>query len=220
VPDVTGLTVAQAGDALQGVGLRLGEATEENSDRVPRGNIIDQTPEAANELEEGSAVDVTVSAGVAETTVPSLVGLSLDEARQALREADLDLGDTTPAPSEDPRGTVTKVDPKEGETVPVGSKVDLRYANGSNRVPDVVGRTAGEARTLLEQAGFSVPQETTRETDRAEPGTVISQSPGAKESRRLGSTVTFVVAAEPPAPTPTPSPTPTESSLPTETVVP
>ena len=39
-----------------------------------------------------------------ETTVPSLVGLSLDEARQALREADLELGATTQGPSKRARG--------------------------------------------------------------------------------------------------------------------
>ena len=54
---------------------------------------------------------MTVSAGVAETSVPQLVGLSLDEASQALREANLKVGDTTPVPSKDPQGTVRRVEP-------------------------------------------------------------------------------------------------------------
>ena len=215
VPDVTGLTVEKAREALRAEGLKLGEQTEQNDDTVPEGNIIDQTPEARAQLEQGGAVDVTVSAGVEETTVPSLVGLTLDQARQALRENDLDLGTTNQVPSGDPQGTVVRVDPKEGETVPVGSKVDVRYASGSNRVPDVTGSSAGEARSKLEQAGFAV-NETQQETDEAEPGTVVSQSPGAKETQRLGSTVTIVVAtAPPPEPSPTPTPSPTETLLPT-----
>ena len=217
VPDVTGLTVPQAQDALQQQGLRLGEQTTENSDSVPKGNIIDQSPEDGTQLDEGSAVDVTVSAGVRETTVPSLVGLSLDEARRALRDADLTLGSTRSVPSEEPQGTVTKVDPGEGETVPAGSAVDVRYASGNNRVPDVVGQSSGEARRTLEQAGFQV-NETTQETGEAEAGTVVSQSPGAKETSRLGSTVTIVVATAPPQPTETP--TPTESATPTDTGLP
>src|SRR5215203_407758 len=78
VPDIAGLTLSQARDALQQENLRLGQTEEQNSDKVPNGSIIDQTPESASEVEVDSVVDVTVSAGQAETTVPSLVGLSLD----------------------------------------------------------------------------------------------------------------------------------------------
>jgi serine/threonine-protein kinase len=218
VPDVQGLTVPQARDALTEAGLRLGEQTPQNSDQVPEGNIIDQSPVADAELEEGKAVNVTVSAGVEQTTVPALVGLSLDEASQVLREAGLRLGDTTPKPSEEAQGTVTKVDPKEGETVPVDSAVDVSYASGNNRVPDVTGDSEGEARSKLEAAGFQVST-TQQETAEAEPGTVVSQSPGARETARLGSTVSLVIATAPPTPTETPTtpPTPTETGLPSVT---
>jgi serine/threonine-protein kinase len=215
VPEVTGLTVPQAKRALSEANLQLGTETPQASDTVPEGNIIDQSPEARAQVDEGGSVDVTVSTGVEEATVPSLVGLSLNEASTALREAGLELGDTTPVPSEDPQGTVVRVSPKEGETVPAGSKVDLRYASGSNRVPDVVGKSAGEASSLLEQAGFAV-RETEQETGDVEPGSVASQSPGAKETVRLGSTVTIVVATAPPEPSPTPTPTDTTTLLPTD----
>jgi serine/threonine-protein kinase len=218
VPDVTGLTVQEAERELEAVGLRLGEQQQENSDTVPEGNIIDQSPVDGAELEEGKPVDVTVSAGVEETTVPSLVGLSLDEASQVLREAGLKLGDRTEVPSEEERGTVIRVNPKEGETVPVGSAVDVRYASGNNRVPDVTGMSEGEASGTLQDAGFQVTT-TQQETADAEPGTVVSQSPGARETARLGSTVTIVVATAPPTPTApeSPTPTPTDTGLPTVT---
>ena len=220
VPDITGLTLAEARQSLQQENLTLGQVEEKNDDRVPQGSIIDQTPESASEVEQNSSVDVTVSAGKAETTVPSLVGLSLDEATQALRDNDLALGDTTPVPSEDPQGTVRKVDPGEGETVPVGTRVDIRYASGKNRVPDVTGLSEAEAVAAIEDAGFA-PNRTTEETAEAPPGQVVSQSPGAGEARRLGSRVTYVVAEEPPpSETPTPTPTPTETASPTETIIP
>jgi len=223
VPDVTGLTAQQARNELQAVNLELGEVTEEEDEQVPEGNIIDQTPESATEVEEGDTVDVTVSAGVAETSVPQIVGLSLDEASQALREAGLKVGDTTPVPSKDPQGTVRRVEPGEGETVPEGSTVDIRYASGQNRVPDVTGLSGDQAAAEIEDAGFQ-PSERTEETDQAAPGTVVSQSPGAGEARRLGSTVTYTVAEAPPTPTetptPTPTPTPTDTSSPSTSVVP
>jgi len=106
------------------------------------------------------------------------------------------------------------VEPGEGETVPEGSTVDIRYASGQNRVPDVTGLPGDQAAAEIEDAGFQ-PSERTEQTDQADPGTVVSQSPGAGEARRLGSTVTYTVAEAPPTPTETPTPTPT--STPTDT---
>ncbi|MGH8895183.1 MAG: hypothetical protein ACRDWY_18050 [Actinomycetes bacterium] len=45
----------------------------------------------------------------------------------------------------------------------------------------------------------------------------MDQSPGADETVRLGSTVTIVVATEPPEPTESPTPTDTATVLPTQT---
>jgi serine/threonine-protein kinase len=157
--------------------------------------------------------------------VPQIVSLSLDEASQALREANLQVGDTTPVPSKDPQGTVRRVEPGEGETVPEGSTVDIRYASGQNRVPDVTGLSGDQAAAEIEDAGFT-PSARSEQTDQADPGTVVSQSPGAGEARRLGTTVTYTVAEAPPTPTetetetPTPTPTPTDTSSPSITVAP
>ena len=217
VPDVTGMTVEQASRALQRENLVLGTQTPQPDPRVPEGAIISQSPDDRTEVEEGSAVDVVVSTGPEQTTVPTLVGLSLDEAAQALREAGLKLGGRTGVPSDRPENTVVRVNPKEGETVEVGSLVDVRYASGNNRVPDVKGKTEAQARSILEQAGFTVPEAVTRATAQAPPGTVVGQSPGPKQTARLGSTVTIIVAVAPPTPTPTPTETETLTPTPTDT---
>jgi serine/threonine-protein kinase len=217
VPDVTGMTVEQASRALQRENLVLGTQTPQPDARVPEGAIISQSPDDRTEVEEGSAVDVVVSTGPEQTTVPTLVGLSLDEAAQALREAGLKLGGRTGVPSDRPENTVVRVNPKEGETVEVGSLVDVRYASGNNRVPDVKGKTEAQARSILEQAGFTVPEAVTRATAQAPPGTVVGQSPGPKQTARLGSTVTIIVAVAPPTPTPTPTETETLTPTPTDT---
>ena len=177
VPDVTGLTVADARSELQTEGLELGTETPEASDTVPEGNIIDQSPESGAQVEEGAAVSVTVSTGADEVVVPSLVGLSLDEARQALDQAGLELGATDPVASDETRNTVTRVSPKEGETVPAGSSVDLRYASGNNKVPDVVGQDEATARNLIEQAGFTVATREEESADEA-PGRRDPADPG------------------------------------------
>ncbi len=216
VPDVTGLSVAEARSDLRAEGLKLGEQTPAVSDTVPEGSIIDQSPESGARIDEGGAVSVTVSTGAGEAVVPSLVGLSLDEARQALNQAGLQLGNTDPVASDETRNTVVRVSPREGETVPAKSKVDLRYASGNNKVPDVVGKDEATARNLIEQAGFSVGEPRQEESADVEPGTVIRQTPTAKGNLRLGSTVTYTVAIAPAEPTPSDTAPP----LPSGTVTP
>ncbi len=211
VPDVTGLSVAEASAALKAEGLTLGTQTQQASDTVPEGRVIDQSPESDTQVDQGRAVSVTVSSGVEETAVPSLVGLSLDQASQALRQAGLEVGATTSVASDQTRNTVLKVSPKEGETVPAGSSVDIRYASGSNKVPDVVGKDEATAQNQLEQAGFQVPTPAEQESADQAPGTVLSQTPSAGETSRLGSTVRITVAVAPPE-TPTPTPTPTDTA--------
>ena len=59
-----------------------------------------------------------------------------------------------------------------------------------NKVPDVVGKDEATARNQLEQAGFTVPTARRAGVGRPAPGTVLSQTPAAGETSRLGSTVT------------------------------
>jgi beta-lactam-binding protein with PASTA domain len=170
--------------------------------------VIDQSPESGNQIDEGSAVSVVVSTGVAETQVPTLIGLSVDQAKQALDRAGLDLGDLSGKPSDEDRNTIIKASPNEGETVPAGSRVDLTYASGNNKVPDVSGDSESEARQRLEQEGFVVGQSQEEESGDADPGTVLRTSPSAGETVRLGTTITLVVATAPAPPTPSESSTP------------
>ncbi len=220
VPDVRGISVQAAQDKLQAEGLKLGQQTQQNDKNVAEGDVIDQSPESGNQVDQGGSVNVVVSSGVKETTVPTLVGLSLDQARQALREAGLELGDSSSKPSDQDRNTVIKVIPNEGETVPDGSRVDVTYASGNNKVPGVTGKDENTARNILEQAGFTVPQSQTQESADQPPGSVLSQSLPKNSTQRLGSTIVLTVAIAPPSPTVSPLPTdsitpPVESIPPT-----
>jgi eukaryotic-like serine/threonine-protein kinase len=213
VPEVTGLTQAQAEAAIREAGLTVGDVTQAASDAVEEGLVISQSPEARTQIDVESPVDIQVSTGPDEATVPTLVGLSLDEARNALIDAGLELGDRTPVPSEEDRNTVVGADPEEGATVPAGSRVNLEVASGDNEVPRVTGRSADEAESILQEAGFEVERRE-REDGSVAAGTVIDQSPNAGREARLGSTVRITVATEPEEPTPTPSETATTVTVP------
>ena len=208
VPDVVGLTQARAQAAVTAAGLSVGEVTQTNSDTVDKGLVVSQSPEPRTEIDQGKPVNLVISSGAKESAVPTLVGLSLDEARNALIDAGLQLGTVKRVPSAENSNTVVKANPAEGSTVPVDAKVNLDVASGENKVPGVRGKTAEEARSILQQAGFQV-EEREREDGTVPAGNVVAQTPKAGSTARLESTVRIFVATAPPTPTPSDTVSPT-----------
>lgn len=219
VPSLDGLTIEQASETLAEYELRIGAQTPEISER-PEGTIIAQQPAAGEGIEQGQAVNVTVSTGREQSTVPQLVGLtSLDDVRIALSDFGLVLGAITEADSNQPGGYVLEQNPGEGTQVAAGSAVDIVVSSGLVEVPDVTGLTEAQARSDLAQAGFEV-QVVEQESSISSPGQVLAQSPQPGTQLARGSLVTITVAIAAAEPTPTPTPTPTPEPTPTEVPVP
>jgi serine/threonine-protein kinase len=223
VPNLDGLTVQGASTALAEFDLRLGAQTPELSDR-PEGTIIAQQPAAGEMLEQGQAVNVTVSGGQEQATVPQLVGLtSIEAARLALSDASLQLGEIKQQDSEQPPGYVLDQEPAEGSAVDAGTAVSITISTGNIVVPDVIGASEAQARSDIVQAGFEaqvVYQESAQYID----GSVIAQAPLPGGQLARGSLVTITVATAPPPPDiPTLGPGPDDTApapQPTAEVVP
>jgi beta-lactam-binding protein with PASTA domain/tRNA A-37 threonylcarbamoyl transferase component Bud32 len=214
VDDVTGMSLADATEAIEAQGLVVGDTTPQPSEEK-KNTVLAQNPLANTEVEEGSEVDFTFSSGPEQVSVPKLVGLPQSEAIAALQNADLKVGDIIDQDSDQPAGNVLESNPEEGKQVDVGTEVDLVVSTGLVEVPDVVGETQSDAEGILSEEGFD-PNVVFEETDEAPEGTVISQAPSGGSTASRGTVVTITVATEPP-PTPTPtvtttSPSPSESS--------
>lgn len=214
VPNLDGLTVEQAQKSLDKVNLQLGAQTAELSER-PQGTIIAQQPGAGEMLEQGQGVNVTVSSGKEQATVPQLVGLtSIEAARVALSDVGLQLGEIKEQDSDQPADYVLEQSPVEGTQVDAASAVSITVSTGNVVVPDVIGLSEAQARSDIVQAGFDV-QVITQETDSAAPGTVLAQSPQAGEALERGKVVTVTVATATVQPTlpPVPTAVPTEGGI-------
>ena len=233
VPNLDGLTIEQATNALDDFQLRLGAQTPEVSDR-PSGTIIAQQPAAGETLEQNQAVNVTISGGLEQATVPQLVGLtSLDSVRLALSDANLQLGTIKEKASSQPTGYVLAQDPPEGTQVEAGSMISISVSSGQVRVPAVIGVSEAQARSDLVQVGLDA-QVVKQSDDTVAPGTVLAQSPlpGTAVDRGTLVTITVAIAPEPtaeptfepfpsePAPVPEPVPVPTPTPTPTPTPAP
>ena len=218
VPNLDGLTIEQATTTLGEFELRLGAQTPELSDR-PVDTVISQQPAAGETLEQGQSVNVTVSAGLEQVTVPQLIALtSIDAVRIALADANLQLGAIKEKNSAQPPGYVLAQDPEEGTQVDAGASIDITVSSGLVKVPKVVGASEAQARSDLAQSGFDV-QVVEIQDGSVSSGTVLAQSPQGGELLARGSIVTITVATSPPAPpTPTeePTPEPTPEPAPTD----
>ncbi len=212
VPDLSDQTLGQARRTLDEAGLTLGSVDREPSD-VAQGLVIDQDPGADELAAEESDVNVVISAGAETTTVPYLLGDTRDEATDKLGEREL-TANFQEADSTEPAGTVIRTDPNADTPIELGGSVTVVLSLGPVEVPGVVGRTEGQARSILQDAGLEVSVEEDTTTP-SEPGQVLAQTPEAGAEVARDSTVTITVSRYE-EPTPTPTPTPTESETPTE----
>jgi beta-lactam-binding protein with PASTA domain len=92
IPDLAGLTVAQASEAALHSGLDLNIENKFYSRTVPAGRILSQAPAAGSRVRRGWQVRVTESLGPQQVTIPDVVGEPVREASLDLRKASLDLG--------------------------------------------------------------------------------------------------------------------------------
>jgi len=130
LPDVSGLSVADATARLQDAGLEAGAIFEiEFSDTVPQGSVLRaQAVEGASFVRAGDVVDLVTSLGVEQVEVPNVVGLSWSEAKQPLLDAGFELEYNLFADAAPALFTVTSLDPAEGTLAPRGSTLRVGFS--------------------------------------------------------------------------------------------
>ncbi len=198
VPTVVLENVSTAQTRIQNAGLN--SALTYLTDSHPAGTVIRQDPLGGAKAKEGSTVTLTVSQGPGNTTVPPVYGLSKQAAESAMATAHLKVtGLQSQASQAISDGDAIGTDPQAGTQYPVGGGVTLILSSGAplDTVPDVTNLTEADAKSTLENKGFTV--DTSRQPSSAVPaGSVIRQNPTGGSSEPSGSIVTIVVATTPP----------------------
>ncbi|MGY1740201.1 MULTISPECIES: PASTA domain-containing protein [unclassified Blastococcus] len=176
---LTGVTVVLVG--VFGSGFGSGVAFE--------GSVGDREP--ADEVTVEVAKAPSANGDV--VPLPDVRGLALTDAQQAMTDAGLDLGVVTAedTPSALPAGTVVTQDPVGGTE---GAERVTLFVAVPGVVPDLVGRTADDARTALVALGTRYQQDSVYQPGAAE-GTVLAVTPPAGSP--LSGTVTVTVAGAP-----------------------
>jgi beta-lactam-binding protein with PASTA domain len=198
IPNVIGLGYPEAVRALESKGFKAerGEARFHNA--APRGTVLEQQPSPEAREVPGTRVTLVVSAGQKFGTVPGVIGMSREQALNALEVAGFDAGDVTERPSSAPRGAVIDARPRPGTQAPMPSTVALVISEGPTVVivPDVVNRPVSDATQLLRQVGLMVGEITGAISDAS--AVVVSQSPPSGSQTTAGSRVNLNVGPRTP----------------------
>jgi len=218
-PTLVGLSVSDATQTLVDAKLKIGTQTPQSDPSAAPGTVLSQKPEAGTTINEGSAIDIVFSAGLAKATVPDLSSAkSQDDANKLLGDAGLKLGIITqkdsPTNIDVPAaGTVLSQSPAAASTVDAGTAVDVTISSGKVTVPYVVGESKTQANNDLVNAGFNV--QVIYEQGPSKPdGLVLVQTPGKGQGAAPGSKITLTVAKLVTTPTNSPSPSVTPSPSP------
>jgi serine/threonine-protein kinase len=214
IPVVAAMTESAALQELYGADLEP-RIVRAQHDTVPKGIAIGTDPASGVAVDPGAEVVLNISDGPSAVKIPdSLPGKTEAAARDMLRQIGLvGAPSTTTANSATvPAGIVITTSPAPGQSVGVGTSVELVVSTGKVAVPELRGRTREEAEAALKELGL-VPAVVEAENAQVEPGRVTDQSDAVNAAVEQGKTVTIVVAkAPPPPPSPDPTPTPTPTS--------
>lgn len=136
-PSLLGETLDSARSIIRENELELGEVLYEYSSEA-EGTVISQTPRVGNNVEKGTTVDLIVSKGeeLSEVSVPNLVGLSLDNAKNRLSASGLSVGSVSEEFSNRSAGTVLFQGLESGAKVEQGTSVNLVVSKGPEPKPE------------------------------------------------------------------------------------
>ena len=213
VPAVTSLTESEALQKLYNVGLKP-QLSRIQHETIPKGTAVGTVPTAGSSVERNSEITLNISEGPSAIKIPAdLPGRTEADARDVLRRTGLTGAPKTTLNNSPnvPAGIVITTNPAPGQSVAVGSTVEIIVSTGKVAVPQLVGLPQAEAETALKNVGLTaVVREV--ENSQVEPGKVTGQSDAANAQVEQGKTIIISVAKAPaPPPAPVPSPTPSPS---------
>ena len=139
------------------------------------------------------------------TTVPSVLGMTEEKARETLEEAGYELGEVGQDYSNEyGEGQVCDQSPDEGRALAEGGTVDIWISQGEDPAADdvqvpsgLVGKSESEVQEALMAAGLEPKKGGEEASDDVDKGDVVSVDPGEGETVNEGDVVTYIVSSGP-----------------------
>ncbi|MGM0473595.1 MAG: PASTA domain-containing protein [Bacteroidota bacterium] len=198
VPDMTGLAEEEVEEVTSSRDLRYEIVDSVYSSEMPRGTVLKQNPAPGSKVKKNRRIFLTMNAVHPEmVTMPRLVGLSIRQARLALENAGLELGEIEYRPDYAINNVLQQMHRdsviKEGTEIRKGARIDLvlgmGLSNETTRIPYLVGLDLPAAREVIADYYLNIGATTYDETVLDEKDSAMAfiwrQYPEFDEFRRL-----------------------------------
>ncbi len=198
VPNLTGLTLEEVLDVTSSRRLRYEVVDSVFSTEMPRGTVLKQNPTANTQVKKNRKIFLTMNAiNLEMVAMPRLVGLSIRQARLALQNAGLILGEIKYRPDYAINNVLQQMlnDTviNEGTEITKGVVIDLVLGMGlsseTTRVPDLVGVRLEEATEIIADyylnIGAITYDESIKDEDDSSKVFIWQQYPEFDEFKRL-----------------------------------
>jgi serine/threonine-protein kinase len=202
LPNVVGKSFEDATVALKNAGFPAQQGETRFSKTVAANVVLQEDPPAGSRQKRGTNVVLALSGGQKAAEVPVTTNMSQQQARISIENTGLVMGNVSEQLSDAPRGLVIATSPPAGTKVELPGTVDIVLSKGpaSVNMPDLYGRSVGEARSMVEQIGLRIAG-VSRDTSSLQPeNTVIRQLPAAGATISAGGAVSLTVSHFPPPP--------------------
>ena len=198
VPKLIGEKKEVAEEMCKKKNLILKVVEQQNSDDVEAGLIMKQSIKPGKKVAAKTVIEVIVSTGKAEIEVLDVTDMEQDDAWDALKakgfenySIEVEYSDSVT------NGHVIRTSPEAGKMASKETEIILYISKGAEKqeVPNLAGKTASEAASILNEKGFIDGGATEEYSDSVAAGKVIRQS--VKAGKLVDSsktTVSYVVS--------------------------
>lgn len=136
---------------------------EEASDDIEKGNVIRTNPAAGTTISTDTEVELVVSSGVEQVSVPDTSGKTITDAYTDLQEQGFSIKQGPDVYSSEEIGKVAYSKPAAGKKVDKGATITIYPSKGEETkyatVPNLSGLTRSQARKALEKVGLKLGSE-------------------------------------------------------------
>lgn len=196
VPDVEGLTAAQAEKKLQANHLRLGKVTEKSSQTVAKNHVV-KVAGNQRRAHAGQSIDLVVSRGVKTWKMADYVGDGYSDTADELRDKGFVVKQTKKYSDTVATGKVIKQSVNAGTTInPSQQTVTLTVSAGKKQVtiPSFKGKDVSEVQDFANKHQLQLTT-TQKNSTTVATNHVIQQTPKAGSKLTHGDTLTVQIAS-------------------------
>ena len=199
LPNLIGMTEADARKAVQDMGLKFEVKSETTDSSKPYG-VLSQDPQSGMSVKQNSTVYVVLNVDSKATKLDSYVGMKLEEIESKVKELGLKI-EVDYVDDDSEENTILAQNPIAGSSITEGDTLYISISNGKgaeeNLVPNVLGMNFDDAKKMLEEKGLIVKDAVYVASEETEKDRVLSQSPEANQTFENGDTIELNVSKGP-----------------------